>query len=86
MISVEIPLSGVRDAIFFVAGVSLAFGAFSALGPGRSIALYEWLMVRLNWRVAPIDEGREIRNTRWLGILLILLGLLVLGVLIQRRI
>lgn len=56
-----------------LAGVGL--GILSAAAPQRSIALYQWLMAWCNWRVSPIDERRELRNTRWLGIVLILLSL-----------
>ena len=43
----------------------------------RSIALYQWIMARLNWRVSPIDEVREVRNTRLLGGLLIFLSVVI---------
>ena len=45
----------------------LAFGTLSAFWPRRSIGLYQWIMERFNWRVVPIDEAREVRNTRILG-------------------
>ena len=69
-----------------IGGVSLVFGIFTAFLPYRSIALYQWLMALINWRAAPIDEGREVRNTRFLGILLILLSVLLLGALKMGRI
>ncbi len=50
------------------------FGVFSAAMPERSIALYQRLMARFNWRVSPIDERRELRTTRVLGLLLMLLS------------
>ena len=53
------------------------FGAFSAAAPQRSIAFYQRLMAWLNWRVSPIDEPRELRTTRVLGVLLILLSAVV---------
>ena len=55
--------------------VAMGFGSFSALKPQRSIALYQWIMERLNWRVTPIDAPRELRTTRLLGVLLAALGL-----------
>ena len=81
MISLEIPLAWVWAGIAFLGGTALLFGAFSALWPGRSISVYEWLMAQINWRVGPIDEAREVRNTRFLGIFLILLSLILLGLL-----
>ena len=53
----------------------LGVGLLSTLAPQRSIALYVWIMARFNWRVSPINEARELRNTRVLGLLLIVLGL-----------
>ena len=53
-----------------VAVATLLFGVFSAAAPRRSIALYQWIMAQVNWRVSPIDERREVGNTRLLGVLL----------------
>ena len=64
-------------ALPLVAVGTLLFGAFSAAMPERSIVLYQRLMARFNWRVSPIDEPRELRTTRVLGVLLILLSLVV---------
>ena len=75
----EIPLAWIRWGAGLVGGVNFLFGIFTAAWPRRSIVLYEWLMARINWRVSPIDEPREIRTTRILGILLILLSLALLS-------
>ena len=61
--------------------VTLFFGLFSAIAPTRSIALYQWLMARCNWRVSPIDERRELWTTVVLGLLLVLLSLAALWLL-----
>ncbi len=53
--------------------VSFVFGAWSAAAPRQSITLYQWIMARLNWRVSPIDEPREMATTRCFG--LVLMGL-----------
>ena len=50
------------------------FGIFTALWPVRSIRLYIWLMARINWRVSPIDEAREVSTTRIFGILIAVLN------------
>ena len=70
----EIPLAWIRWGTGLVGGANLLFGIFTALWPRRSIALYEWLMAQINWQVSPIDEPREVRTTRILGIFLILLS------------
>ena len=54
-----------------IAGIG--YGAFSAAQPKRSIQLYQGMMEKANWRVSPIDEVHEIRMTRALGILLVLI-------------
>lgn len=64
---------------------TLLFGAFSAVAPRRSIALYQWLMARLNWRVSPLDEPREVRTTVLFGVLLVLLSLIGLWLLCSQR-
>lgn len=67
----EVPLAWMRIFSSIVGTAGLIFGLFSAFWPRRSIAFYEWLMARINWQVRPIDEAREIQNTRRLGWLLI---------------
>jgi hypothetical protein len=57
--------------------LGLALGFLSAGWPKRSIGLYQRIMERFNWRVAPIDELREVRNTRALGVALAALSLAV---------
>jgi hypothetical protein len=57
--------------------LGLALGILSAVWPKRSIGLYQWIMERINWRVAPIDEPREVRNTRVLGVILVGLSLTI---------
>ena len=58
--------------------LALGIGGLSVWSPQRSIRLYQRIMAFFNWRVEPIDEARELRNTRWLGMLLIALGALAL--------
>ncbi len=68
-----------------LAGVTLLFGAFSACAPQRSLALYQWIMARCNWRVVPIDEPREVGTTRLLGLLLVGLSVAALWLLARVR-
>jgi len=69
-------------AVFGIAGITL--GGLSLLSPRRSILLYVRMMKRFNWRVSPIDEDREIRNTRRMGFFLTL-GSAVLMILLFYR-
>ena len=82
----EIPLHWVRYGAGVIGVVSLVFGIFTAAFPKQSIGFYQWLMAQINWRIVPIDEAREIRTTRFLGILLIVLGLAALTLLLTRGI
>ena len=59
-----------------IAAVTLLFGTWSAISPGRSIALYQAIMRAFNWRVEPIDRPRELITTRWLGVALVCCSLL----------
>ena len=73
------------QAAKLVTVVALCFGAFSAIAPQRSIALYQWLMARFNWRVSPIDAPRERRTTILLGLLIVVLSLVGLWLLCSQR-
>ena len=57
---------------------TLCFGAWSAMRPARSIALYQAIMRAFNWRVEPIDQRRELITTRWLGLALVACSLVSL--------
>ena len=57
--------------------LGFALGIFSVIRPNQSIGLYQWIMERFNWKVAPIDLPREVRNTRVLGVALIAVSLAV---------
>jgi len=64
--------------------LGLVLGVLSAVGPKRSMKLYQWIMERFNWRVVPIDESREVRTTRILGVCLTLLSLAMIGIVFLR--
>ena len=72
-------------AAALVGVAAFLIGWLSAVAPTRSIRLYQWIMAQLNWRVSPIDERREIRNTKLLGTLLVLLSLLMLWCLVLQH-
>lgn len=54
--------------------VGLVLGIYSAIWPRRSIVLYQRIMEGFNWKVQPLDETREVRNTVFLGLILALLS------------
>ncbi|MBI2884885.1 MAG: hypothetical protein HYY15_01785 [Candidatus Omnitrophica bacterium] len=57
-----------------VAVFGVGLGLLSLVNPQRSIRLYQAIMVRFNWRVTPINAAQELRNTRILGSILVLLS------------
>lgn len=72
---------------FVFLGISclgFALGLLSAVRPERSIALYQWIMERINWKVIPIDMSREVRNTRIEGLVLIALSLAAFFIAVSR--
>lgn len=72
----NIPIEWIEKLLLVVAFFGLALGMFSLVLPAQSIRLYQGIMHFCNWRVEPLDYQRELRNTRVLGTLLALLGLL----------
>jgi len=74
---IMIPLEWVRHTLILVAGGGVILGVLSWIMPERSIGLYQFMMKCFNWRVEPMNPQREIRNTRWLGFLMIILSLLI---------
>lgn len=72
-----------RIVLVLIAAAGISVGALSAVSPARSIALYQWIMKWFNRRVEPIDLKGEIRNTRVLGILMLVLSAAIFFVLWQ---
>ena len=58
--------------------IALALGLFIYLRPKRTIdwqiKFYSWI----NWRMEPISWGKEIRNTRRMGLAVVIVGILAL--------
>jgi uncharacterized membrane protein HdeD (DUF308 family) len=73
------------QTLFSMIGIlGIVMGVFSAFWPQRSIRLYQRIMELFNWKVTPIDEARELRNTRFLGAALIILGIAILAIVFLR--
>lgn len=64
--------------------LGFSLGVLSAVRPERSIGLYQWIMKCFNWSVVPIDLGREVRNTRVLGVALVALSLAIFFITFSR--
>ena len=57
--------------------VSLAMGSFFYLQPQRTIDLQRWFYACINWRIEPISLEKEIRNTKAMGLFLLVVILVV---------
>ncbi len=75
----------VHWGIILVSIFSFLLGILSGFRPTRSIDLYVWLMSKFNWHATPIDEEREIRNTRRFGLCLVVLGAMMVFLLVKLK-
>jgi hypothetical protein len=62
--------------LFFL--ISGALGLFLSLYPSLAIELQKKFYEKINWRMEPISMQKEVRNTRIMGLLLIVVMLLVM--------
>lgn len=69
----SIPL---EDLIFIIiAIISLYFGYFLFSSPLRAFEIQKRFYAMINWRIEPISLQKEIRNTKGMGIILIVIVL-----------
>lgn len=57
---------------------SLIIGLLLAINPALSIKIQIRFYEKINWRMEPISMQKEIRNTRIMGIFLILVSIFIL--------
>jgi hypothetical protein len=70
-------------SIEFITGVvsiliavpSIAIGLFLFFRPGLAINIQIKFYEKINWRIAPVSLLKEIRNTKIMGVFLIVIGL-----------
>lgn len=62
----------------FVITVLAAFllGGYIYAGPQKVIALQQKFYTLINWRMEPISMPKEIRNTKWMGLFLIVFAVI----------
>lgn len=70
--------------LFSLFGIVIGF--FLASNPQLAIELQRRFYARINWRIEPISMSKEIRNTRLMGVFLILLCIATLVFLLTNRI
>ena len=59
--------------------IAIAFGGLIAWKPKKVIDIQIALYRPFNWKIEPISMEREIRNTRIMGLAVLILGILSLG-------
>lgn len=64
--------------LIFIA-IAMIFGALLARNPKKAIETQIALYRPFNWKIEPISMEKEIRNTRIMGLALIVLGVLSLA-------
>jgi len=58
--------------------IAIAFGALVAWKPKKTIDIQITLYRPFNWKLEPISMEKEIRNTRIMGLTVLILGILSL--------
>jgi hypothetical protein len=65
--------------VIFISAISILIGLFIFLNPSLAIEIQKQFYAKINWRIEPISVPKEIRNTKIMGLFLIILGLLAIG-------
>ncbi len=60
-----------------VAMASASLGVALLKAPKRVIEAQIEFYRRINWKMEPVSWEKEIRNTRWMGVLALLCGILI---------
>ncbi|MCX7661756.1 MAG: hypothetical protein N2Z79_03630 [Candidatus Omnitrophica bacterium] len=58
--------------------ISLCIGLFLFFKPSSAIKFQQNFYIKINWRIEPVSYSKEIRNTRIMGAIILLLILLSL--------
>jgi hypothetical protein len=78
------PLLFLASLLLSLAGI--AVGLFLARRPKRVIELQQASYLKLNWKIEPVSLSKELRNTRRIGIFLLILSAATLTYSLARRI
>jgi len=70
--------------LFFLVGLSCA--VIMIINPVFAIEMQRRFYEKINWKIEPISMSREIRNTRFMGYLLVILLVALLFFVIPRGI
>jgi hypothetical protein len=67
-----------RTLIIVIAVCALAAGLALVRAPARAIDFQKRFYLSINWRMEPVDAAKELRNTRAMGVFLIVFVIAVL--------
>lgn len=67
-----------------IAVIAIAFGGLLAWKPKKIIDMQIALYRPLNWKIEPISMKKEMRNTRIMGLVVLVLGILSLGLILLK--
>lgn len=62
----------IKLTLIILALAGLLTGVFLAVNPALAIEIQRRFYVMINWQIEPISVGKEMRNTRIMGVILIL--------------
>ena len=65
----------IENIIILLSLIALAVGMFIFFRPKTTIEIQKRFYEKINWRIEPISYTKEIRNTKIMGIFLILIGI-----------
>jgi len=71
--------------LILMAFVSLLLGFFLFLKPASAIELQRRFYEKINWKIEPISIPKEIRNTKLMGLFLIILAFLISAYIFIKR-
>jgi len=60
-----------KIALMLISIFSLTFGVFLVLKPTAAFELQRRFYEKINWKIEPISMDKEIRNTKGMGIFLL---------------
>ena len=64
--------------------IGLGIGMFMIINPNFAIEIQRRFYEKINWKIEPISMSREIRNTRLMGYLLVVLLLVLLFLVLSK--
>lgn len=62
--------------LIFLAALIFLAGSFVFVDPARAIELQKRFYAKINWRIEPIDMRKELRNTKIMGLSMVIAAIL----------